>query len=159
MTASAASDPWADDAIALYARFRAGELSPDDLLAELPQIWRCRPRRDPLGNPEAWRRMFEHAGYFEWKSGESRGRRARRPWRRQLLYRGATEDRRLGLSWTKNPRIAEHFARHRQPDGETGHVWTGVFAPSLLLARVRDEQEFLVRAGGAKVRRLRTPVP
>ncbi|MEV6904840.1 hypothetical protein [Amycolatopsis sp. NPDC051372] len=60
------------------------------------------------------------------------------------------------MSWTKNLAIAKDFAHNRQPDGETGHVWTATFALSRLLASFAGEQEYLVRAEESDVRRWRT---
>lgn len=146
---------WGGSARSLYARFQAGEVSSGEMLAEFPQIWRSRPDSDPLDSAEAWRAMVEHAGYFTWKSGQAAGRRARRPVWPRRLFRGATPERRFGMSWTRNPAIAEYFARYRQPPGrEVGRVWVGVFAPSRLLAYIKDEREYLVDPVGADIQPL-----
>ena len=109
-------------------------------------------RADPLRSAAAWREMVDHAGYFTWRSGRLEGRRARRPWWSRRLFRGAVPERRFGMSWTANPAIAEHFARHRQPAGvEYGQVWVAVFTPGGLLAYLHDEREYLVDADGADV--------
>jgi hypothetical protein len=93
------------------------------------------------------------AGYFTWASGQAGGRRTRRPLLAQRPYRGASPDRRNGMSWTRKLAIAEYFARYRQPpDCNDGRVWVSVFAPSLLLAYFKDEWEYLVDATGADVR-------
>lgn len=138
--------------MALYTRFQAGEVSPEEMVAVLPRIWRSRSALDPLGDAAAWRAMAAHAGYFTWRSGQLQGRRARRPWWSQRLFRGAVPGRRWGLSWTADPAIAEHFARYRQPleDGE-GRVWTAVFPRGRLLAYLHDEREYLVDADGVNV--------
>lgn len=99
--------------MALYTRFQAGEVSPEEMVAVLPRIWRSRSALDPLGDPAAWRAMVAHAGYFTWRSGQLQGRQARRPWRSQRLFRGAVPGRRFGMSWTTDLAIAENFARHR----------------------------------------------
>ena len=143
---------WGDQAARdLYARFEAGTVTSDEMVAELPQIWRDRSERDPLNSTAAWRAMVEHAGYFKWAPGQPHGRPARRPLLPRRLYRGATSSRRFGMSWTTNPEIAGSFARHRQPHGEVGQVWVGRFAPSQLLAYLEHEQEYLVAAAGAVV--------
>jgi hypothetical protein len=68
-----------------------GEISSDDMVAMLPEIWRHRSDSDPLNSEAAWRAMVEHAGYFTWESGQAGGRWARRPvLARRLLYRGAS---------------------------------------------------------------------
>jgi hypothetical protein len=144
---------WDEAAIDLYARFLAGSVSSDDMVAELPPIWRSRERADPLGSDSAWRAMVDHAGYFTWASGQGGGRRARRPLLRKRLYRGAARDRRFGMSWTRSPAVADDFARNRQAPGiDDGRVWMGVFAPSRLLGYCADEREYLVDAVGADVR-------
>ncbi|MDN5920260.1 MAG: hypothetical protein L0I76_35050 [Pseudonocardia sp.] len=143
---------WDRAAVDLYARYRAGEVAPDQMVEELPPVWRCRSRADPLGDPAAWRAMVDHAGYFVWASGEASARRVRRPLLARRLFRGATADRRFGMSWTRNPAIARDFAVNRQPDGVyDGQVWVGVFEPAQLLAYLRDEREYLVDAADAEV--------
>lgn len=150
-------DGWDRAAVDLYARFRAGEVTPDQMVEELPTVWRRRSRAGPLDDAAAWRAMVDHAGYFVWASGEAVGRRARRPLGSRRLFRGATADRRFGMSWTRNPAIARDFAVNRQPDGvDDGQVWVGVFAPTQLLAYLSDEREYLV---AARRRRHRAVVP
>lgn len=96
--------------------------------------------------------MVDHAGYFVWASGAAPPQRSRRPLRRRRLFRGATADRRFGMSWTRDPAVARHFALHRQPNGaEDGQVWVGVFEPAQLLAYLSDEQEYLVDAADVAV--------
>jgi hypothetical protein len=147
VTASA----WDNAAKDLYAKFQAGAILPADMVVELPQIWRFRSDEDPLNSADAWRAMVKYASYFEWKSGRLHGRRTRRPLRSKRLFRGATLSRRFGMSWTKNPDIAEHFARVRQPHDELGQVWVATFRPSRLLGYLADEKEYLVDAAGADV--------
>jgi hypothetical protein len=146
-------DAWDAAAANLYRRFQAGDVSPDGMVAELPRIWRHRSRADPLNSMSAWRAMVDHTGgYFTWASGQAEGRRASRPILSRRLFRGATVDRRCGMSWTARRGVAEDFARYRQPDGvEDGQVWIGVFEPSRLLAYFEDEREFLVDAVGVDI--------
>ena len=152
MVCGVADSAWDAAARDLYARFLSGEVSPEVMAAEFPPIWRFRSDSDPLSSDAAWRAMAEHAAYFVWASGQPSGRRDRRPFRARQLFRGATADRRLGMSWTANLDIARHFARHRQPPGvDDGQVWVGVFAPSRLLAHLKDEGEYLVDAAGIDV--------
>ena len=153
------ADGWDQAAKDLYARFQASTVTPAEMVAELPQIWRYRSDRDPLNNTAAWRAMVEHAGYFKWASGRPHGRPARRPLRARRLFRGATSSRRFGMSWTTNPDIAKNFARHRQPHGEVGQVWVARFTPSRLLAYLQHEQEYLVDAAGAVVQPWRPGTP
>lgn len=152
-----AGDGRDEAAVALYARFRAGEVSREEMVAVLPSLWRYRSRADPLDDVAAWRAMVEHAGYFVWnpaRYGNDSGRWARRPVRARRLFRGATPAGRFGMSWTAEPGIARHFAEQRQrPDATGGQVWTGVFAPSRLLAYLHDEREYLLDADGAEVTR------
>jgi hypothetical protein len=148
-----AGNAWDVAAVGLYTRFRAGEVSAEDMAAELPKVWRYRSDRDPLDSDAAWRAMVEHAGYFTWASGQHDGRQAPRPRRARRLFRGAAPSRRFGMSWTANPDIGEYFARFRQPpDVNDGQVWVGVFAPSRRLAYLDDEREYLVDAAGLDVR-------
>lgn len=150
---------WDRAAVDLYTRFQDGLISSDEMVTELPNVWSWRSDVDPL-SAEKWRAMFDHAGYFVWKPGRNDwklgnygGRRRRRPLLRQRLYRGATISRRLGMSWTKNPDIALHFARNRQPPTEIndGIVWVGVFEPRRLLAYIDHEKEYLVDTTGVDV--------
>ncbi|UJW36905.1 hypothetical protein L3Q67_45385 (plasmid) [Saccharothrix sp. AJ9571] len=139
------------DPAVLFAEFQAGNVTPGQMVVALPGAWRYRPDQDPLNSTEAWRSMFLHAGYFEWTSGMSGVRRTRKPLLVRRLYRGATAERRFGLSWTTNPSIARHFAVHRQPPGETGQIWVATFRRVQLLAYFRGEREYLVDADGADV--------
>ena len=145
-------DSWDEAAVDLYARFRAGQLTREDMAAQLPPIWRSRERLDPLGSAAAWRDMVDYAGYFTWRSGTPHGQRARRPWRRCRLYRGASTENRFGMSWTTNLAVARHFADHRQAPGAHGHVWVATFAPGQLLGYLHDEHEYLVNTTGATIR-------
>lgn len=152
MVCGVADGGWDGGARSLYARFRAGEVSGEEMMSELGPVWRSRPDADPLDSDAAWRAMVGHAGYFTWASGPIGARRARRPRRPQRLFRGATPQRRFGMSWTKDPDIARWFAAYRQPPGvDDGQVWVGVFAPSRLLAYLQDEREYLVDATDAEV--------
>lgn len=147
-----ADSGWDDAARELYARFRAGVVSSDEMLQELPAIWRLRSDSDPLDSDAAWRAMVEHAGYFTWRSGQACGRRSRRPTWPRRLFRGATFERRFGMSWTTKRAIAEYFARYRQtPADEIGQVWVGLFPPGRLLAYIEDEREHLVDAVGVDI--------
>lgn len=151
-------DGWDRDAIELHAQFQAGVVSPAEMAARLPEIWRFRNRCDPLDSPAAWRAMVDHAGYFTWTSGDA-GRHGRRPWRSKRLYRGAIAERRFGMSWTTNLAIARDFAQHRQPFGDDdGQVWVGRFEPWRLLGHIGWEQEYLVDAAGADIQTW-TPPP
>lgn len=145
---------WDAQAEHLYTRFRSGEISPEEMAAELPPLWRLRSDRDPLNNAAAWRAMVEHAGYFNWRPGEALRRPACRPRRRHRLFRGATPRRRRGISWTSNPAIARWFADYRQPPGEDGQalVWVAVVSPQQVLGYLHDEREFLVDATNVDVR-------
>jgi hypothetical protein len=148
------NEGWDEDARTLYGRFLAGTISSDQMVAEFPQVWRHRSRRDPLDSPDAWRAMVDHiGGYFTWSPGQADGRRASRPWRSRWLYRGATASRRFGMSWTRSLGVAEDFARNRQPYGdERGQVWLGLFAPSRLLGFLEDEREYLVDTAEMDIR-------
>jgi hypothetical protein len=96
---------WDEAAQELYAQFQAGLVSPAEMVAQLPWVWRFRPRKDPLESA-AWRAMVEHAGragYFTWRGGQPHGRLARRPlWSRRLCSEGPP---RIGGLECPGPRI------------------------------------------------------
>lgn len=144
---------WDGAARELHARFRAGEVSPDEMLVQLPPIWASRPDRGPLDDAAVWEAMVRHAGFFTWGGDASVPRRGGRPRRSRRLYRGATFERRAGISWTAKPAIADWFARYRQPPGEemSGQVWVAVFPPGRLLGFIRHEKEYLVDAVGVDI--------
>lgn len=89
----------------------------------------------PTGSVEwelMWRAAFEAAGYTH--DGES----ASRPAESITLYRGCHHERRLGMSWTSNPVVAQWFADRDLGYGQ-GNVYVHHAQPDELLAFIGTE--------------------
>lgn len=85
-----------------------------------------------------WRSLFTQAGYAQ------DGVPADRPAEPVRLYRGATVEGKHGMSWTSSLDTAKFFAIPTL--GDEGTIWTAVFEPEHLLARItaRGEHEYVV---------------
>ena len=143
------TDDYAADPGKLADLFDAGRLDATLLQVLLPMVWRNMLDDCPL-DVETWRRLFLAAPF----TIDSRLVRSRR--RRRRLFRGAIGANREGLSWTTNRNIAWYFARHRQAGGQRGQVWTAWVPAQRFLARLSDEDEFVVDARGLPMRSLGT---
>jgi hypothetical protein len=91
-----------------------------------------------------WLESFREAGYT--RDCEP----ATRPSKPLQIYRGSTADRRLGLSWTTNRRIARKFAFGLEGRLPRGNVYSAIVEPQHLLARItlRCESEMVINPGG-----------
>lgn len=124
--------------------FTTGNVSGGVLSRVVWSVWRNRPDGCTV-DADTWRAMFTTVGY------QLDGRPHQPPRLARRLYRGATAERRLGLSWTTNPGVAHHFARTRQAPGAGGQVWTAVVHPRRFLAEGSQEREYVLDATGVQV--------
>lgn len=104
----------------------------DDYAEALMQAWVL--PRSPLSSifPEDWIYAFDHVGF------RIDGQRADRPTKPVTLYRGG-EDR-MGMSWTPDRSVAEHFA-----SATYSSLWTCEVPPEAILAIFRNgEEEYVI---------------
>ena len=137
-----------DAALTLERGYRAGTIPPAVAAALTPELWRNKQDRHEPHYP-TWREMFRLSGFTTNCEPDRRPRRA------ALLFRGATVERRGGLSWSYDPNQAHYFATQRQVSPARACVWMARVPADLMLARYLDgwEQEVVVDACGL------TPVP
>lgn len=140
------SKPNTEHGAELAELWESGRLPLEYLEAMLWPVWVGQPDHRTAPSKQQWEAMFRAVGYQE------DGQPARRPWLPRRLYRGASGDRRYGLSWTTNPSVARHFlTRH----DDSARVWTCVCHPSRILAsgrRGRDsEGEFVLDTTGLEI--------
>lgn len=151
---------------AFFARwYRAGSASRDlPGVASLLVAQRCLPKDEartlvhdawvtpefPEANAETsdWLEAFRFTG---WVSDDPDVVDAP-TWRTQLLFRGATEDRRLGMGWTGDLEQAQWFADRFTGIGDS-FVWQATVPGHRLLARFigRGEDEWVVDTNGLTV--------
>lgn len=145
---------WDDRLETLVELHRAGRAGQDLLAAQLTRCWRDKQDRVSV-DAHVVIDMFRQVGY------RVDDQPAQRPERPLTLFRGATEARAYGLSWTVDPQIAAHFARHRQGPVGAGRVWRTTVEPDQVLAYLSDEAEYIVdvRDHQAPVQRVDTPIP
>lgn len=155
-------DPTADDLHTAFAR--VGRVEAVGLLVDLfnegvflfnstalaavvGDVWSMSEFPDTHLEHDAWRAMFDAAGYTE------DGVITDRPSESVRLWRGSVAERRDDWSWTDNRDVAARYASgdwYRRP---TGTVWTALVEPSRLLARNtgRGEHEYVVDARGLAI--------
>lgn len=123
-------------------------LSAATIAVAASHVWQGKPDQNPV-DYAAWREMFTIGGFT------IDHERARRPLCSRILYRGACDYAREGLSWTEDPSIAWHtFARYRQPHHTVPTVWRAKVPASRMLGRLTREREFIVDAVGLEMRAL-----
>lgn len=95
---------------------------------------------------DQWRSLFRAAGYVEGFNF------AQRPSAPITLYRGATDEGRLGWSWTSSPATAGKYATEvfKRPPSL---IWVATVEPERVLGHFaeRGEQEFVVDTAGMTV--------
>lgn len=112
-----------------------GEVSPEEMVAKLPRIWRCRSWADPLRSAAAWGRWLITPATSGRGPGASKaGGPAAVAAAAVVPGRGARASVRYVLDGGLGGRRALRPFR-QPPRVERGQVWVAVFAPERLLAR------------------------
>ncbi len=111
------------------------------------EVWKACDHPEAEVAEELWLLAFEQAGYTV------DGRRAEYPDTPLILYRGASFERRLGMSWTDDVNVARWFAsKWNDAKGYPGIVWTATVESWRLLARNTDtpdgEPEYIIDTFG-----------
>jgi hypothetical protein len=131
---------------------RSGNLSREALQGVLCHVWEMADHPEYDLDRRRWLSLFERTGFLH---NDAPGIR---PDKTQVLYRGSTPHRRLGMSWTEDPDLAQWFARTWRPNnGKPTHVYVAKVAPHRLLARIDEgregEVQWVVDSRGLKVAR------
>lgn len=115
----------------------------------LALVWSMAEYPGQQAPAEQWRALFRDAGYAV--DGEP----ADLPERSLTLYRGATDEHRLAMSWTDDLEIARTFAEGQLRGRALGKLWVAEVEPLRLLARIhessRGESEYVVDTEGLDV--------
>lgn len=108
---------------------------------ELAYAWSTGNSPERVVRASDWLAAFGAVGYV---SDEDSPEEA--PDIEQVLYRGATPDRRLGLAWTEERAVAAQFADELRDRGEDGHVYRAHVEPRRVKARfnTRNEREWVI---------------
>lgn len=122
-------------------------LDPDVAAAHVGEVWCMAEYPDVYLDHDAWRLLFEMAGYTR------DGVRVDRPAEPLTLYRGSVRQRRADWSWTDRLEVAERFAAGGIGGRPAGVVWRAVVEPWRLFARIddedgRNESEYVVDTQG-----------
>lgn len=118
----------------LYDAWTGHDILDADLQGLIPDVWLYNPADQPehvIGAAQ-WISMFERAGFIS-RPPQHRPNTALR------LFRGATESRSRGMSWTTTPEKADEFRRRHARHGSTA-VFAATVLPQAMLA-------FLLRPG------------
>ena len=123
----------------LWRLYESGLLTRWSATRHVAAAWSgCEFPEDALWDydPDAWHYLFGLAGYTV------DGRRAERPTEPVKLYRGASWERREGMSWTDDVTVARWFANRstRIHPESPGRLWTTTVDPGCLLARNVNER-------------------
>ena len=138
----------------LQERWTSGVMHASTLAAVIGAVWSMAefpddPERDRSLSHDAWRDLFDAAGFTVG------GRSTERPSEALRVYRGAVWERRRLWSWTTDLQVAQAFTgnclRRHVKDGvpAQSEVWTTLASARSLLARnttdnARDESEVVV---------------
>jgi hypothetical protein len=122
----------------------AGHVSLDDLLDELPELWRGSDPDDL--DPrylDLWKKAFVRNGRKYVRDGRALPRT-----KLLTIYRGQDEDAEFGIAWTTNPKIAAKFANGAatRESHRGGVVYYATVARNNVLGFVtgRGENEIIV---------------
>ncbi|WP_301150152.1 hypothetical protein [Mycobacterium simiae] len=119
------------------------DLSDSSMAGVVAAVWTlAEPFKAGL-DPADWIGMFRSNGYTH------EGDLCPLPVEPVTVYRGAVEDRRVGLAWTTDYDTAREFACARMSGREKGNIYKTIIEPGLMLAYIHDvlgrgEAEFVV---------------
>lgn len=120
-------------------------LTPAHLAKGIEETWTLTEYPSSGLSEQYWVQLFEEVGYLH----NSKRAPKERPTEPLTLYRGATRDRQMGLSWTADLERAIWFAQrfHEASGFESAYVYEAVVMPDALLAyfnEARGEEEYVV---------------
>ncbi|GAB2516463.1 hypothetical protein [Paramicrobacterium agarici] len=108
----------------------SGSLRDEDFCQALQDAWTGPDSPMSYAHPYLWELLFRNVGFLhEDKPGTYPLTGS------TILYRGCTESRLYGMSWSERPEVALSFAESYRRQGLAAHVWAAEFKPERALAR------------------------
>jgi hypothetical protein len=118
----------------LYDAWAAGQVTDDDLRGLIPDTWLYMDWPERIIGTGKWVRLFRAAGFLSIPYGLPR------PAEPMTVYRGATAERRSGMSWTPDIDRADQF-RQRQSWHAPTAIYQTVVMPEAVLALLERKGE------------------
>lgn len=118
----------------LYDAWSGGMISDCDLRALIPDTWLYVDRPERVIGAGKWVRLFRAAGFLSIPYGLSR------PDSAMTVFRGATAERRSGMSWTTDPGRADQFRQRHSWHAATA-IYRTMAAPDAVLALLERRGE------------------
>jgi hypothetical protein len=119
---------------ALYDAWVAGQISDRDLRALIPDTWLYVDWPERIVGVGKWVRLFRAAGFLSIRYGLSR------PDSAITVFRGATAERRTGMSWTTDVDRADQFRQRHSWHAPTA-IYRAVVMPDAVLALLERRGE------------------
>jgi hypothetical protein len=119
---------------ALYDAWAAGQISDRDLPALIPDTWLYVDWPERIIGVGKWVRLFRAAGFLSIPYGLSR------PDSAITVFRGATAERRTGMSWTTDVDRADQFRQRHSWHAPTA-IYRAVVMPDAVLALLERRGE------------------
>jgi hypothetical protein len=118
----------------LHDAWTAGRVSDDDLRALIPDTWLYADWPERVIGAGKWVQMFRAAGFLSIPYGLPRPENA------ITAFRGATEERRAGMSWTTDINRASQFRQRQSWHGLTA-IYRTVVTPDAVLGLLERKGE------------------
>jgi hypothetical protein len=118
----------------LYDAWAAGRISDGDLRELIPDAWLYVDWPERIIGANKWVRLFQAAGFFTIPYGLTR------PAEAVTVYRGASSERRAGMSWTTDISRADQFRQRHSWYAPTA-VYRTVATPEAVLALLERRGE------------------
>jgi hypothetical protein len=118
----------------LYDAWASGQISNDDLRSLIPDTWLYVDWPERIIGAGNWVRLFRTAGFLTIPYGLPRPERA------TTVFRGATAERRIGMSWTTDIDRADQFRQRHSWHAPTA-VYRAVVTPDAVLALLERRGE------------------
>jgi hypothetical protein len=119
---------------ALYDAWAGGQISDCDLRPLIPDTWLYVDWPERVIGADKWVQLFRAAGFLTIPYGLSR------PDSAMTVFRGATADRRSGMSWTTDVRRAHQFRQRHSWHTPTA-IYRTVAPPDAVLALLERRGE------------------
>ena len=118
----------------LYDAWDAGRIADEDLRELIPETWLYVDWPERIIGTDNWVRLFRAAGFLTIPYGLTR------PTSAVTVYRGASAERQVGMSWTTNIGRADQFRQRHSWHAPTA-VYRAIAAPEAVLALLERRGE------------------
>jgi hypothetical protein len=118
----------------LYDAWAVGQVSDQDLRALIPDTWLYLDWPERIIGAGKWVQMFRAAGFLSVPHGLSR------PTSALTVFRGASVERRAGMSWTLDVNRADQF-RQRHSWHAPSAIYRAVVCPAAVFALLEQRGE------------------